>query len=94
MLTGGMQSGGFADDSWGSGREPLIAVDTLPSTDAARDWLRHTGAGEGLTGLDRVDRRVRILDKDATQIASEKKCRLGLQRRAWLHAYSGTPRRS
>lgn len=90
-----MPSGGFADDSWKSGLGPLIAVDTLPSTDAARDWLRHTGAGEGLTGLDRVDRRVRILDMDATQIASEKRnAALALQRRAWLHAYSGTPRRS
>ena len=36
----------------------LLKQDTLPSTDATGDWLRRTGAGEGLVGLDRINRRV------------------------------------
>ncbi len=34
----------------------LLHLDHLPSSDAAGDWLRRTG--EGLTGLDRVNRRI------------------------------------
>ena len=62
----------------------LLKQDTLPSTDATGDWLRRTGAGEGLVGLDRINRRVtatrirqtgitaHTLDGDASQIVAEK----------------------
>ena len=61
----------------------LLHLDHLPSSDAAGDWLRRTG--EGLTGLDRVNRRIvahrlrklerrtHTLDIDATQIVAEKR---------------------
>lgn len=57
----------------------------MPSTDAVGDWLRRTGAGEGLVGLSRINRRVvgtrirqtgitaHTLDGDASQIIAEKK---------------------
>ena len=56
----------------------------LPSSDATGDWLRRMGAGEGLEGLSRVQRRQLrkqlkkearrdyTLDIDATQIVAEK----------------------
>ena len=68
-----------------TGLRSLLQLDTLPSTDAAGDWLRRTGEGEGLAGLDRVNRRVvaqrlrkvghsaHTLDIDATQIIAEKR---------------------
>ena len=63
----------------------LLHLSHLPSTDAAGDWLRRTGEGEGLAGLDRVNRRIvalrlrklgrrtHTLDIDATQIVAEKR---------------------
>ena len=36
----------------------LLQQKMLPSTDAMGDWLRRTGAGEGLSGLSRLNRRV------------------------------------
>ena len=63
----------------------LLNLDRLPSTDATGDWLRRTGNGEGLAGLDRVNRRIvaqrlrklerrnHTLDIDATQIVAEKR---------------------
>ncbi len=63
----------------------LLHLDHLPSADAVGDWLRRTGEGEGLTGLDRVNRRIvahrlrklerrtHTLDIDATQIIAEKR---------------------
>ena len=63
----------------------LLNLDRLPSSDAAGDWLRRTGEGEGLAGLDRVNQRVverrlrkfgrtaHTLDIDATQIIAEKR---------------------
>jgi hypothetical protein len=69
----------------------LLKHDTLPSTDAVGDWLRRTGAGAGLSGLDRINRHIvatRIrqtgttahpLDIDATQI-KERKLDFGMQR--------------
>lgn len=62
----------------------LLKLDTLPSTDALGDWLRRTGAGEGLAGLDRINQRAvatrlrqlgitrHTLDCDASQIVAEK----------------------
>lgn len=62
----------------------LLKLATLPSTDAMGDWLRRTGAGAGMTGLDRIKQRTvatrlrqmsvtrHILDCDASQIVAEK----------------------
>ena len=62
----------------------LLQQKMLPSTDAMGDWLRRTGAGEGLSGLSRLNRRVvatrvrqtgitaHTLDIDASQIVAEK----------------------
>ena len=62
----------------------LLKRTTLPSTDAVGDWLRRTGAGAGMTGLDRVKQRTvatrlrrgkitrHTLDCDASQIIAEK----------------------
>lgn len=62
----------------------LLKHDTLPSTDAVGDWLRRTGSGAGLMGLDRINQRTvatrirqtgitaHTLDIDATQIVAEK----------------------
>ena len=67
------------------GLRSLLHLDHLPSTDAAGDWLRRTGEGEGMVGLDRVNRRIVVhclhqygcrthtLDIDATQIVAEKR---------------------
>ncbi len=63
----------------------LLRSGTLPSTDAVGDWLRRTGAGEGMAGLSRLNRRIvatrirqtgqtaHTLDCDASQIVAEKK---------------------
>lgn len=63
----------------------LLKLGTLPSTDAVGDWLRRTGAGEGLAGLSRLNQRIvatqirrsgitaHTLDGDASQIIAEKK---------------------
>ena len=63
----------------------LLKPGVLPSTDAVGDWLRRTGAGEGLAGLSRINRRIvamrirqtgitaHTLDGDASQIIAEKK---------------------
>ena len=63
----------------------LLKLGVLPSTDAMGDWLRRTGAGKGLTGLSRINRRIvatrirqsgitaHTLDCDASQITAEKK---------------------
>jgi len=71
----------------------LLKQDALPSTDAVGDWLRRTGAGDGLAGLDRINRRVvatrlrqsgltaHTLDGDASQIVAEKE--------AAQHTYKG-----
>ena len=62
----------------------LLRQETLPSTDATGDWLRRTGAGAGMAGLSRLNRRVvatrirqtkqtdHTLDGDASQIVAEK----------------------
>jgi hypothetical protein len=62
----------------------LLKQETLPSTDALGDWLRRTGAGEGLAGLSRLNQRIvaarlrqigiteHTLDADASQIVAEK----------------------
>lgn len=62
----------------------LLKLDVLPSTDAFGDWLRRTGAGAGLGGLDRINQRTvatrlrqigitrHTLDCDASQIVAEK----------------------
>ena len=67
------------------GLRNLLHLEHLPSTDAAGDWLRRTGEGKGLVGLDRVNRRIvaqrlrkmkrreYTLDIDATQIVAEKR---------------------
>jgi hypothetical protein len=39
------------------GLRSLLSLTVLPSSDATGDWLRRTGAGEGLDGLSRVPRR-------------------------------------
>ncbi|SFM94757.1 hypothetical protein [Nitrosomonas communis] len=36
----------------------LLKLGVLPSTDAVSDWLRRIGAGEGLLGLSRINRRI------------------------------------
>ncbi len=66
------------------GLRTLLNLTALPSSDATGDWLRRTGAGEGLEGLSRVERRMLrkslkketrseyTLDLDATQIVAEK----------------------
>lgn len=36
----------------------LLKLGTLPSTDAFGNWLRRTGAGEGLAGLDCINQRI------------------------------------
>lgn len=66
------------------GLRTLLNLTALPSSDAAGDWLRRIGAGEGLAGLTRVQRRLLqkllrkesrreyTLDIDATQIVAEK----------------------
>ena len=62
----------------------LLKLGTLPSTDAVGDWLRRTGAGEGMAGLGRINQRIaatrirqigidaHTLDGDASQIVAEK----------------------
>ncbi len=62
----------------------VLKQDALPSTDAVGDWLRRTGTGSGLEGLDRINRRAcarrirqigitaHTLDGDASQIVAEK----------------------
>jgi hypothetical protein len=62
----------------------LLGQGAVPSSDAVGDWLRRTGAGTGLAGLDRINRRLvaavlrgagateHTLDADATQIVAEK----------------------
>ena len=62
----------------------VLKQDVLPSTDAVGDWLRRTGIGTGLDGLDRINRRAvatrirqigikaHTLDGDASQIVAEK----------------------
>ena len=35
-----------------------LHLEALSSTDAAGDWLRRTGEGAGLAGLDAVNRRI------------------------------------
>ena len=67
------------------GLRRLLHLEALPSTDAAGDWLRRTGEGAGLAGLDGVNRRIvarhlrklerweHTLDIDATQIVAEKR---------------------
>ena len=62
----------------------LLKLGALPSTDAFGDWLRRTGAGVGLAGLDRINQRAvatrlrqteitrHTLDCDASQIVAEK----------------------
>lgn len=69
-----------ADD----GLRTLLGLTSFPSSDATGDWLRRMGAGEGLEGLARVQRRQLCkalkketrneytLDIDATQIIAEK----------------------
>jgi hypothetical protein len=66
------------------GLRSLLSLTVLPSSDATGDWLRRTGAGEGLDGLSRVQRRLLrkllkketrseyTLDIDATQVVAEK----------------------
>ena len=66
------------------GLRTLLDLAVLPSSDATGDWLRRMGAGEGLEGLSRVqrrqlhkllkkeERREYTLDIDATQIVAEK----------------------
>lgn len=62
----------------------LLGIGAVPSSDALGDWLRRMGAGAGLAGLARVqrrllrralakgERRTHTLDIDATQIVAEK----------------------
>lgn len=62
----------------------LLKMEMLPSTDAMGDWLRRTGAGTGMTGLDRIKQRTvatrlrqmsisrHTLDCDASRIVAEK----------------------
>lgn len=66
-----------------TGLQSLLGL-CVPSSDALGDWLRRMGAGAGLEGLARVQRRVvrqglarekrhvHTLDIDATQIVAEK----------------------
>jgi len=59
MLTGGGRS---LEDlrmiHTDQGLRRLLHLEALPSTDAAGDWLRRTGEGAGLAGLDRVNRQI------------------------------------
>lgn len=86
MLTGGGRSLEDLRMIHGDrGLRQLLQLNALPGTDAAGDWLRRTGDGPGLAGLDRVNRRViaqrlrqlerrnHTLDIDATQIVAEKR---------------------
>jgi hypothetical protein len=62
----------------------LLGGGAVPSSDAVGDWLRRTGAGAGMAGLDRIGQRLvapalrgsglteHTLDADATQIVAEK----------------------
>ncbi len=62
----------------------LLGRETFPSTDAVGDWLRRTGAGDGLDGLrqlnqyivaerlEQSERSEHTLDCDAGQIVAEK----------------------
>jgi hypothetical protein len=62
----------------------LLGIDEIPSSDAAGDWLRRKGKGDGLSGLEDVRRLVvrralnrdtiteYTLDIDASQIVAEK----------------------
>ncbi|MGH8273461.1 MAG: IS1380 family transposase [Gammaproteobacteria bacterium] len=62
----------------------VLGLAAVPSSDALGDWLRRTGAGAGMAGLNRVqrhllrrvlaksERRCHTLDIDATQIVAEK----------------------
>ncbi|MGH9846514.1 MAG: hypothetical protein ACREEM_48065 [Blastocatellia bacterium] len=71
------------------GLRTLLDLVVIPSRDAAGDWLRRMGAGEGLEGLSRVQRRwlrkllrkeersEYTLDIDATQIVAEKETAKG-----------------
>lgn len=85
MLTGGGRS--LEDLRTLKGDAALVTLlkhDPLPSTDAVGDWLRRTGAGAGLTGLDHINQRIvatrirqtgttaHTLDIDATQIVAGK----------------------
>lgn len=66
------------------GLRTLLDLAVIPSSDATGDWLRRMGAGEGVAGLQRVQRRLLrkllrkegrseyTLDIDATQIIAEK----------------------
>ncbi|MGH8550928.1 MAG: hypothetical protein ACRERU_20475 [Methylococcales bacterium] len=85
MLQGG---GGSLEDlrmlRADEGLPSLLNLTVLPSSDAAGDWLRRMGAGEGLEGLSRVQSRLPgkllrkeerseyTLDIDATRIVAEK----------------------
>lgn len=63
----------------------LLKLGELQGTDAVGDWLRHSGGGEGLTDLSRINQRIvatrirqtgiigHTLDDDASQIVAEKK---------------------
>jgi hypothetical protein len=67
------------------GLRVLLRLTEMPSSDAAGDWLRRMGAGNGLAGLGLVNRGVfrrllryderteYTLDIDATQIVAEKR---------------------
>lgn len=85
MLTGGGRS--LEDLRMLKGDKALLELlkqQTLPSTDALGDWLRRTGAGEGLAALSRINQRIvalrlrqtgiteHTLDADASQIIAEK----------------------
>lgn len=85
MLTGGGRSLEDLRTLKGdTGLTTLLKLDILPSTDAVGDWLRRTGAGAGLAGLDRINQRTvatrlrqleitrHTLDCDASQIVAEK----------------------
>ncbi|MBF0556698.1 MAG: transposase, partial [Nitrospirae bacterium] len=62
----------------------LLGIDDIPSSDAVGDWLRRKGKGDGLSGLEAVERLVvrrslnretiteYTLDIDASQIVAEK----------------------
>jgi hypothetical protein len=85
MLTGGGRS---LEDLRILKRDTAMAMvlnqETLPSTDAAGDWLRRMGEGTGLAGLGRINQRIaaarirqtgitaHTLDGDASQIVAEK----------------------
>nr|WP_227486587.1 hypothetical protein [Acidithiobacillus sp. HP-6] len=86
MLTGGGRSlGDLCMIHADQGLRRLLHLKALPSTDAAGAWLRRTGEGAGLAGLDAVNRRIvawhlrrlkrweHTSDIDATQIVAEKR---------------------